>query len=402
MSVWLVTGANGQLGSHVVGILASDPANKVIALHSGLVPLNVPQLLAVLKFRCEVHYAAVDFSQPPASWESAIATLLSANKVEHIVHCAAICHVQNAFQNPTLTEAVNVTATKALAKIAVDHHCKSFTFCSTDMVFNGKKCRAEGLSESFYTEDDEPCPLSVYGKSKVLGEEVIREAAKHAAKTRFVIARLCSMFGAPHLPGCTLSKYTFAQTLRQLASTDPKVQCVGFTDEFRTPLSYHTAAKLLLKVAITVSSVEEDNKLFVFHIAGHERLSRFCLLEKMRSALANVLLGNEMSFGELAETPRALTGSILRALGRGETLEDDSGVGSPTTMVRQCGSDVLDKVIAEGSRDKCGASEPRPEDLSLSNDKVLAWLAGHGVEVAIPALDDELAAILQRWINLVE
>jgi dTDP-4-dehydrorhamnose reductase len=57
-------------------------------------------------------------------------------------------------------------------------------YVSTDFVFDGRK-------PSPYVEADEPAPLSVYGRSKVAGEQAVRETAP-----RWIVARTAWLYGA--------------------------------------------------------------------------------------------------------------------------------------------------------------------------------------------------------------
>lgn len=83
-----------------------------------------------------------------------------------IVNPAAYTAVDKAESEPELAYAVNGVAPGVLAEEA--RRCGAFlVHYSTDYVFDGSKTRA-------YLEDDETNPLSVYGKSKLAGEQAIR------------------------------------------------------------------------------------------------------------------------------------------------------------------------------------------------------------------------------------
>lgn len=88
-------------------------------------------------------------------------------KPEIIVNASAYTAVDKAEAQPELAMAVNGTAPGVLAEEAA--LCKSVLIhYSTDYVFDGKK----GFP---YTEEDEPNPLNIYGKTKLAGEKAIQE-----------------------------------------------------------------------------------------------------------------------------------------------------------------------------------------------------------------------------------
>ncbi|MCE0462829.1 dTDP-4-dehydrorhamnose reductase [Pseudomonas uvaldensis] len=86
-----------------------------------------------------------------------------------IINAAAHTAVDRAESEPELAFAINATAPGILAETAVTLGVPLIHY-STDYVFDGHKREP-------YTEEDIPNPLSVYGRSKLAGEEAIRRAA---------------------------------------------------------------------------------------------------------------------------------------------------------------------------------------------------------------------------------
>ncbi|MEI8229242.1 MAG: dTDP-4-dehydrorhamnose reductase, partial [Planctomycetota bacterium] len=92
----------------------------------------------------------------------------------------------------------------------------AFVHYSTDYVFAGDK--PEGYTEG-YTEDDTPAPISVYGESKLAGEQAVA-----AAGGRFYVCRLSKIFGKPG--PSKLSKPSFVSVMVGLAKTKPALSIV--------------------------------------------------------------------------------------------------------------------------------------------------------------------------------
>ena len=82
-----------------------------------------------------------------------------------IINCAAYTAVDRAEEEADLADQVNHLAAKQLAKFANSQNTK-LIHISTDYVFDGQ-------NESPYLESDNPNPINVYGKSKLLGERAI-------------------------------------------------------------------------------------------------------------------------------------------------------------------------------------------------------------------------------------
>jgi dTDP-4-dehydrorhamnose reductase len=80
-----------------------------------------------------------------------------------VLHAAAWTDVDGAEANPADAELVNVDGTRNVAALGTP-----VVYYSTDYVFDGSKREP-------YVESDEPCPLSVYGRTKRAGEREVRE-----------------------------------------------------------------------------------------------------------------------------------------------------------------------------------------------------------------------------------
>lgn len=99
-----------------------------------------------------------------------------------VINCAATADVDRCEIDRDWAFAINETGPRFLARA-----CREFgadmVHVSTDYVFDGSK-------EGFYTQEDEPKPLSVYGAAKLAGEFAVREEAE-----RFYVVRTSWLFG---------------------------------------------------------------------------------------------------------------------------------------------------------------------------------------------------------------
>jgi dTDP-4-dehydrorhamnose reductase len=89
-----------------------------------------------------------------------------------ILNCAATADVDRCEREPDWAYAVNEQGARHLAEAARQSGAE-IVHVSTDYVFDGAKA-------GFYTQEDEPRPLSVYGQSKLAGERAARQACEQS------------------------------------------------------------------------------------------------------------------------------------------------------------------------------------------------------------------------------
>ena len=139
----LLLGANGQVGWELQRSLA--PLGNLHAADRSQADLEHPDRLMVL----------VDQVQPDV-----------------IVNAAAHTAVDRAESEPELAHAINAEAPGLLARLAAERGAWLLHY-STDYVFDGSGTRP-------WTEDDATGPLSVYGRTKLAGEDAIQASgARH-------------------------------------------------------------------------------------------------------------------------------------------------------------------------------------------------------------------------------
>ena len=113
---------------------------------------------------------------------SQVDTVLKEERPDAVINCAAWTDVDGCESNPGKAERVNASGPENLARCCREVNAALITI-STDYVFDGSK-------EGFYTQRDDPRPLSVYGRFKLEGER--RAQAEHA---RTIVVRSGYIFG---------------------------------------------------------------------------------------------------------------------------------------------------------------------------------------------------------------
>lgn len=145
----LVTGANGQLGNEMRALREEHPRHTC--------------------FFTDVH--ELDICN-----RSAVHEFVRANGIDVIVNCAAYTAVDKAEDDQTLCDELNRLAPGYLA-IAAQACGAALIHVSTDYVF-------DGTAHLPYTEEVTPSPASVYGSTKLAGEQAVMENCNRAMVIR--------------------------------------------------------------------------------------------------------------------------------------------------------------------------------------------------------------------------
>ncbi|WEX75116.1 dTDP-4-dehydrorhamnose reductase [Sinorhizobium numidicum] len=176
---------------------------------------------------------------------SSIAKSLISEKPDVIVSAAAYTSVDKAEEDSEAAFKVNGHAPGEIARVAADLNIP-LVHISTDYVFDGGKNEA-------YTEGDITAPAGVYGHSKLLGEQTVREHT-----TNHVILRTAwvySPFGK-----------NFLLTMLRLAEGRDVINVVD--DQIGNPTCALALADGILTVARNLISSDAPELRGVFHAAG--------------------------------------------------------------------------------------------------------------------------------------
>ena len=195
----LVTGAAGLVGSALVEHCAAS-GDEVLAYH----------------------HHGLDITDA-----SRVEDLILAQRPEAVINCAAWTDVDGCESNPEKARLANAAGPENLARASRKANAVLVTI-STDYVFDGAK-------EGFYTQRDQPSPISVYGKYKLEGERRAQEA--HA---RTIVVRSGYIFG----PGGR----NFLSTVIARAERGEKLKAIA--DYWGTPTYGHDLAVRLRELAI--------------------------------------------------------------------------------------------------------------------------------------------------------
>lgn len=162
-----------------------------------------------------------------------------------VIHAAAFTDVDGSETKADLAYQVNVIGTRNVA-VACQKADSALVYICTDYVFDGTK-------GSSYQEYDQTNPLSVYGKTKLLGEVYIRDLLN-----KFYIVRTSWLYGY-HGPN-------FVTTMLKLAETHDSLSVVG--DQIGSPTYTVDLAK-------AIAELIEKPAYGIYHITNSEHCSWF-------------------------------------------------------------------------------------------------------------------------------
>ena len=181
----LITGCNGQLGNEMQLLEKDNPQHTYF--NTDVAELDITDAAAIEKF-------------------------VNENEIDGIVNCAAYTAVDKAEDNQELCRLLNTDAPGYLAA-AVGKRGGWMIQISTDYVF-------DGTNHTPYVETESTCPNSVYGSTKLAGEEAAQKACTNTMIIR--TAWLYSTFGN-----------NFVKTMIRLGKEKPELGVIF--DQIGTP-----------------------------------------------------------------------------------------------------------------------------------------------------------------------
>jgi dTDP-4-dehydrorhamnose reductase len=212
----LVTGAAGMLGHALVPVLEKD--HEVVGL---------------TRRDCDL------------GDESAVQKIFQVQKPDMVVHLAAYTDVDGCELDPDKARAGNELATLHVAK-ATKSVGATLLYTSTDYVFDGR-------ASSPYPEDAQTNPLSVYGKTKLMGERYVQEIVE-----RCLIVRTSWLYGP--------AGKNFVSTILRLAGESSELRIVN--DQRGSPTyTRHLAQKL--------SELISTREFGIYHITAQGNCTWF-------------------------------------------------------------------------------------------------------------------------------
>ena len=216
--MFLITGSKGQLGTELSKLL--------------------PQAIQTDKEELDI------------TNEVAVKDFITSHNIDTVINCAAYTAVDKAEDEIDLATKINVDGARNLAKF-----CNKIIHISTDYVF-------DGFGYKPYTPNDSTNPLSIYGKTKLDGENEVLKYAKIPIIIR--TAWLYSPYGN-----------NFVKTIRRLGKERESINVVS--DQIGTPTYAYDLAQTIIQILPQI----DNNKKGVYHFTNDGVCSWFDFARKI-------------------------------------------------------------------------------------------------------------------------
>ena len=172
------------------------------------------------------------------------------NRPDIIINCSGMTDIEACEENPSMAYKVNALGARNLAIVASKMQAKMVQL-STDDVFDGK-------STAPYTEFDMTNPITIYGKSKLAGENYVKEfTSKH------FIVRSTWVYGKGS---------NFITNFLQRAEKGGEIAVAS--DQFGSPTSANELARFLLHLVHT-------SEYGTYHATNRGICSRYAFAEEI-------------------------------------------------------------------------------------------------------------------------
>lgn len=227
-TIWIV-GAEGRLGSELLRLLKQNNNQKILDTDTDVDVTNLDMV-----------NQAMDLYQPTV-----------------VINCASISDA--AYCEEHLVEAFKVNALGA-RNLAIASRRKNakIIHLSTDDIFDGK-------SSAYYTEFDTPDPQTVYGRSKLAGENYVREL-----NPKHLIVRSSWVYGAKSAKG---DYFTY---VAEHGKNGEHFEAPG--DVISTPTSARELAKF-------IEFLMNHNEYGIYHASCEGKCSRYEFAKSILEAL---------------------------------------------------------------------------------------------------------------------
>ena len=220
----LITGAFGQLGTSLCKTLSNE---SILATGRSI--------FSSTKYKS----IELDITNPKQ-----VKGVIYKYNPDIIIHLAAMTDVDGCEKNPETAFDVNVKATEGLIK----NYNGKFIYISTDYVFDGE--------DGPYVEDDKVNPVSVYGKTKLYGENMVKNS-----DANWVILRSNIIFSYNDR-----TKASFVNWVVDSLKKQERIRVVN--DQWNNPTWTNDLAKVILKI------IEKD-AIGLYHYGGRDYMNRF-------------------------------------------------------------------------------------------------------------------------------
>ncbi|MDX2330649.1 UDP-glucose 4-epimerase GalE [Campylobacter hepaticus] len=273
----LISGGAGYIGSHTLRqFLKTDYEISVLDNLSKGSKIAIEDLKSIRHF---------DFFEQDLSDFKSIKTLFEREKFDTVVHFAASIEVFESMQNPLKYYMNNTANTSNLIQTCIQTGVKNFIFSSTAATYGEPQ-------SSVVSETSALMPINPYGRSKLMSEDILRDASMAHPEFKYCILRYFNVAGAcmDYKLGQRYEKATLLIKVAAECAAKKRDKIFIFGND------YDTKDGTCIRDFIHVDDISSAHLAALEYLKDHE------------SNIFNVAYGHGFSVKEVIETMKKVSG----------------------------------------------------------------------------------------------
>lgn len=241
--MYLIIGGSGFLGRYIIKSILELTTENVLATYSTKLPTYKNDRLKWINVDIQNCKHIEKLSK-------------TVNESTKVIYLCSYHHPDKVQLNPGLAWDINITS----LAFAINKLSKAgcFYYSSTDSVYG------ESGQNTIFKENDKTKPVNLYGKHKVLAEEITIAAGRNVIRFPFIIG-----------PSLVESKKHFFDIIFDDINSNKQVEM--FNDSYRSTLSFNQCANLLVKLIEKYGACKEK----IINIASDTPISKYDVAIKM-------------------------------------------------------------------------------------------------------------------------
>lgn len=279
----LVTGGAGFIGSHLCESLLKD-GNMVVVIDNfnnyydnRIKENNIKEILETCK-KNNINLENFKLYRGDIREKNFLNKVFS-QKIDSIVHLAAMAGVRPSIKDPVLYYDVNVTGTLNLLEKCRENNVNKFIFASSSSVYGNNK------KVPFSENDMVDKPISPYASTKKSGE-LLCHTYHHLFNINIACLRFFTVYGPRQRPDLAIHKFT------KLIMEGKEIPFYGNGETSR---DYTYIDDIISGIKASINYIDSGEKVFdIFNLGGDRTISLIEMVETIEKVLEKKAILNKM------------------------------------------------------------------------------------------------------------
>ena len=287
MRTILITGGAGFIGSHLSERLLRE-GNKVLVIdnfNNYYDPAIKRNNIEEIKKTCVENNISLDnyIVFEGDIRDNEFLKKVFSNKIDSIIHLAAMAGVRPSIEDPSLYYDVNITGTVNLLERCRENNIKQFVFASSSSVYGNNE------KVPFAESDRVDNPISPYAATKKSGE-LLCYTYHHLFNMNIACLRFFTVYGPRQRPDLAINKFT------SLILEDKEIPFYG---DGTTSRDYTFVEDIVSGIVSSINYVNTNDTVFeIFNLGGDKTVSLIEMVETIEA-----ILGKKAKLNKLPMQP---------------------------------------------------------------------------------------------------